>query len=83
MLKFLLTGWQGNRTGGKRRAFVSVKGDEGGAILMEISRVLSMVCPSELLMRLEVLRKATYQPMITPLLDESSAKTEEAERRVQ
>lgn len=42
-----------------------------------------MLCPSELLMRLEVLRKAACQPMITPLLDESSAKTEEAERRVQ
>lgn len=39
-----------------------------------------MLCPSELLMRLEVLRKVAHQPMITPLLDESSAKTEEAER---
>lgn len=61
MLEFLLTGWWGNRAGGKkRRAFVSVKGDEGGAILMESQEYYLWVCPSELLMRLEVLRKVAY-----------------------
>jgi len=49
--------------------------------LMEIPRS-TLYAPSELPWP-EVARKATYQPMVTPLLDESCAKTEEAGRRVQ
>lgn len=46
MLTFLLTSWWGNRTGGKKeRAFVLVKGDEGGAILMEIPRGIIYAMP--------------------------------------
>lgn len=62
--------------------------EEGGALFDGIPRGIiyapqGWFNPSEALHGARGGHKATSQPMITPLLDESSAKTGEAERTIQ